>query len=324
MTPEILATELEKATEESIKRLGGNTVARRPSHRQFFHWPPHPISYSFHVLATDWTGHETFIAHNEIFRVRVAQTPHGIFGRCEEIWHEDRGDSFEEMLQNLAKSSEPLFHRQLQTNQTLGREGRFTGHIRDLPAIDLLQLLYCENRDVANEAKVQIETHASSDIFLPALLTILRDRRHPHRRSAQWCVLDLFEDLVSFAATETEQHAATLAIKDLIWDAEDDYARTIYKAGVVLGGHMPDVFGAPILLECIHAPSRFGRRSAIHGLFHVVEWAPRWREEVVGALLAEAAKEKIPQLKEFALGMARDIAEGEIEHVPEPVFAEEL
>lgn len=324
LTSEALAVELELAIDASIVRLGGGTEALRPSHRQFFHWPPHPISYSFHVLASDWTGHESFIAHGETFSVRTAKTPHGVFGRCDAIWHEDRGDTLEEMLANLTASSEPLFQRQLQINETLGRPGRFTGHLRDLPALDLLMLLYCENRDVANEAKVEIETHASSDIFLPALLLILADKKHPNRRSAQWCVLDLFEDLVSFVTSEQDQKRAMDAIRALIWDAEDDYARTIYKAGVVLGGHMPDVFGAPILLDCLNAPSRMGRRSAIHGLFHVVEWAPNWREDVVSALRARTATEPDLFLKEYARGMANDIEQAEIEHVPDPIFPDEL
>ena len=89
MTPETLAAELEDALIASVVRLGGNTQAKRPSHRKAFHWPPHPISYSFHVLASDWSGQDSFTAHGETFSVRVAKTPNGVFGRCDAIWHED-------------------------------------------------------------------------------------------------------------------------------------------------------------------------------------------------------------------------------------------
>src|SRR5262249_30763102 len=158
------------------------------------------------------------------------------------------------MLSQLAKAAEPLFQRQICINECRGLEGRFKGHIRDLNPSDLIKLLYCTDRDVANDAHTEIDTHASQRIFTPALVAILNDRRHPYRRSAQWCVLDLFEDLPSFCRHEDEEEAAIQAMRDLIWDAEDDYARTIYKAGVVLGGHLPHKHGGPILLECLNAP----------------------------------------------------------------------
>lgn len=87
------------------------------------------------------------------------------------------------------------------------------------------------------------------------------------------------------------EEAAVKAIRDLIWDAEDDYARTIYKAGVVIGGHLSEKYGAPVLLECLKCPSKFGRRSAIHGLFHVVEWVPAQRNDIVAAIRAAADAE---------------------------------
>ena len=43
------------------------------------------------------------------------------------------------------------------------------------------------------------------------------DDRHPHRRSAQWCVLDMFEDLPSFCPTGEDQQAAIHAIQGLMW-----------------------------------------------------------------------------------------------------------
>jgi hypothetical protein len=224
------------------------------------------------------------------------------------------------MLVALRESSEPLFQRQLAINRTLERSGRFTGHIRDLAPVDLLKLLYCEDRDVADEAHTIIDTHASDHIFLPPLVQILRDRRHPNRRSAQWCVLDLFEDLPRYCESPEDERAAVDAMRDLIWDAEDDFARTIYKAGVVLGGHIPYVHGGPVLLECLRAPSPIGRRAAIHGLFHVVEWVPNMKARVVQALRDAAKADVEPLLRAYAEGMANDIEADETEHLPEPIF----
>jgi len=315
--------DLERFIEEAVTRNGSEVTAVKPSHRVKFHWPPHPVSYEYHVLASDWTGRATFEAYNETFEVTVANTPYGCFGRCEAIWHEARGDTVELMLINLRRSSEPLFQRQLAINACLGKPGRFTGHIRDLSPSELVQLLYCQDRDVANEARTEIDTHGKQLIFTPALIGILQDRRHPYRRSAQWCVLDLFEDLPSICRDEAQQEAAVQAMRDLIWDAEDDYARTIYKAGVVLGGHLPHKHGGPVLLECLNAPSKIGRRSAIHGLFHVVEWLPELRQAVVLALREVAEEDPEPQLREFARLMANDIEANGFDHIPEPTFADE-
>ncbi|HEY0867512.1 MAG TPA: hypothetical protein VGE01_09040 [Fimbriimonas sp.] len=318
-----LVPELVAFIDRYVAANGGSTRARQPGHRVKFHWPPHPISYEFHVLASDWAGKASFEAYGETFEVVTARTPYGVFGRCEAIWHEDRGDTLEEMLENLRNSSEPLFQRQIATNRTLEKEGRFTGHVSELPPLDLLKLLYCDDRDVASEAKGVIESQASSRVFLPALLAVLGDRRHPNRRSAQWCVLDLFEDLPSFCEEEEGELKAVQAIKELIWDAEDDYARTIYKAGVVLGGHIPELRGGPTLMECLKAPSKFGRRSAIHGLFHVVEWIPEMQDRVVRILLEVAVDDPDPQLRDYAREMAQDIADWDGDHHPEPVFPEE-
>lgn len=318
-----IVRELRAFVDRAVAANGGSTQAVRPAHRVKFHWPPHPVSYSFHVLASDWTGQASFEAHGEMFEVRVARTPYGVFGRCEEIWHEERGDSEEQMLQALRDSSEPLFQRQLAINRTLERPGRFTGHLRDLPPLDLIKLLYCDDRDVADEAHTIIDTHSSDRVFFPALLTVLNDRRHPNRRSAQWCVLDLFEDLPTFCDGEADELAAVASIRGLIWEAEDDFARTIYKAGVVLGGHIPYVHGGPTLLECLKAPSRIGRRAAIHGLFHVVEWVPEMKERVVAGLREAASEDPDPLLRRYAGAMAKDIEVDEMDHEPDLVFPEE-
>ena len=320
-----VAEEIRAALEAYIisAATGEPQEARDPGHRIPFHWPPHPVSNRYHVLPSEWTGRAQMSAHGELFDVRVARTPHGVFGRCDALWHEAKGGTLDEMLANLEREAGPLFARQVSIHQTLGLPGRFTGHIRDLPPIDLLRLLYCPDRDVASESRTEIETHASSKLFFPALLAILRDERHPNRRSAQWCVLDLFEDLPSFAETPDEEVAAVQAIRDLLWTATDDYARTMYKAGVVLGGHMPHEHGGPVLIEILKAPSKVGRRSAIHGLFHVVEWHQDTKPKVIAALRSVAASDPEGQLREYAASMAADIEAGNYEHVEEPVFPEE-
>lgn len=311
------------AIERAVAANGGSTAPVKPGHRVKFSWPPHPISYSYHVLASDWTGAAELAAEGEVFAVQVASTSAGVFGRCEALWNESRGDTLPEMLANLRETTEPLFARQRAINEARGEPGRFLGHIRDLAPLDLIKLLYCPDRDVANDARVEIEVHASSKLFTPALIEIVRDQRHPYRRSAQWCVLDLFEDLPAYVRDEAEALRAVDAMKSLIWTATDDYARTVYKAGVVLGGHLPDVFGGPALLECLNSPSQIGRRSAIHGLFHVAEWIPEMAPDVVASLRECASRDPEKALREFALAIAADIESGTTEHCPEPIFSDE-
>jgi hypothetical protein len=305
---------------ERAVALAGSTDPLKPGHRQKFHWPPHAISRDFHVLPEAWSSHTCFEAHGETFDVEVAETEHGCFGRSRELWSEARGEDRTSMLKNLAQACEPLFRRQLAINRCLQQDGRFKGHLRDLTPEQLVEMLYCEDRDVAHHAGVEIETHASLRIFTPALIAVLRDERHPNRRVAQWCVLDLFEDLPSYCEDADQEREAVEAMADLIFNAPDDYARTTFKAGVVLGGHLPHEFGGPVLIRCLNSPSRFGRRSAIHGLFHVVEWQPKMRDQVFAALQVHAERETDPQLKEFATLMAADIEAAEYDHHPEPMF----
>lgn len=323
-TAEDLRQSILSFIETAVAKNGGSTKARKPGHRLPFHWPPHPVSYSYHVLASDWTSQAEFTTHGEKFVVEVARTPYGVFGRSPALWHEARGETLEQMLQNLKESAEPLFRRQFAISECLGMSARYQGTVHDLPPADIVKLLYCRDRDVANDAMIQIETMASSHIFGPALVEILRDNRHPDRRGAQWCVLDLFEDLPSVCCTPEEQDQAIEAMKGLLWDAEDDYARTVYKAGVVLGGHLPNEQGGKILLDCLAAPSKIGRRSAIHGLFHTVEWFPEMKEDVVSALRVQSEKDPDTILRAFAAGMAEDIEERNFDHVAEPVFPDEV
>jgi hypothetical protein len=312
---------LQEYVDRTVARRGGDKTALKPGHRQRFHWPPHPISYDFHVHPSDFSGLTHFEAYGESFPVKVARTPHGVFGRCEDLWHEDRGETDAEMLANLRASSEPLLARQRLINETLEQPGRFTGSIGDLDALSKLKLLYCSNRDVAHEARVQIEKRASDFSWVPALLFILADDSHPYRRSAQWCVLDLFESFPAFVEATDLENRAVVAIQHLMENAPDDHARTIYKAGVVLGGHLPYRFGGDALFNLLGAPSRIGRRAAIHGLYHVAEWVPDRKDEVVSALRAHQDEE--PLLTWYAHAIAKDMEEGEVEHVVEPTFEDE-
>ena len=322
-TAEDLKRELRAYIESVVAANGGDTSAIKPGHRVKFTWPPHAVSYDFHVLTSDWTGHAQFEAHGESFDVVVARTPLGVFGRCESLWLEARGDTLEEMLTNLDEAAQPLFLRQFTIAGTLGQQERFTGHIRDLQPIQLLRLLYCPDRDVANDARIEIETHARGHLFTPALIEVLRDDRHPYRRSAQWCVLDLFEDLPSFCDGGEEEQDAVQAMKELLWNVPDDFARTAFKAGVVLGGHIPHKHGGPVLIECLQAPSKYGRRAAIHGLYHVVEWLPESQPDVIAALREVAESDQEPLLREYAAGIADDIEAERVDHVAEPIFPDE-
>lgn len=317
-----VAEELAAYSERTVAANGGDSTARRPGDRVPFQWPPHPISYEYRLKPSDWTETAAFEAHGETFEVSVARSSYGVFVRSEALWNEAKGDDLEDALYNLRQSSEPLFRRQLAMAEALERPGRFTGHLRDLEPLDVLKLLYCDDRDVAHEARLEIETHAKNEAFLPGLLAILRDRRHPNRRSAQWCVLDLFEALPLYVPEPEREMEAVNAMNDLLWNAEDDHARAIYKAGVVLGGHVPYNYGAQALLKSLSAPSRYGRRSAIHGLYHVVEWMPDLRGRVVAAIRDHAREENDNQLREFAVQMASDIERG-TDHIAEPVFPEE-
>jgi len=313
--------ELSAYTAEAAERAGSKD-AKNPGNRVLFRWPPHPVSWEYNVHPTDWTVEATFEAHGETFSVQVARTANGTFGKCHELWLEARGEDLEDMLAELREASQPLFKRQLAVANCIGQPTRFTKHLRDLNRTQLLRLLFCEDRDVAHETRVLIESTATDPFWLPCLIFILNDRNHPYRRVAQWCVLDLFEALPTFAGDRDTTEAVS-AMKSLIWDAEDDFARTVYKAGVVLGGHLPHILGGPTLLECLSAPSPIGRRAAIHGLYHVVEWIPEMKETVTKALQNVAVNDPHPLLRSYAAAMAQDILNDEADHVVEPLLENE-
>ncbi|MBS1721850.1 MAG: hypothetical protein JSS66_02460 [Armatimonadetes bacterium] len=322
-SPEALAivAELQAFIEKASTGAPGPPV--KPSHRVPFHWPPHPVSKDYHVLPSDWTGRSELNVDGEVFEVHIARTAQGVFGRVERVWNEARAGTVEEVLEKLRSGAEPFFRRQRAIAETIGATERFQGAVRDLEPVQLVKLLYCPDRDVAHEAQLAIETQASSALFSAALIAVLRDASHPNRRSAQWCVLDMFEDLPSFCTTPESQADAVNAIRDLLWSASDDYARTIYKAGVVLGGHVCSDESAKALIECIGAPSKFGRRSAIHAVFHLAEWMPHYRAQIIAALTEAQQGDPEPALREFAGAMASDIEAGAYEHMTEPAFPEE-
>lgn len=304
------------------RRLGGPGL-RDPGRRTKLVWPPHSVSHEYALGAADFDKESSLSGYGEVFKVMVAETPHGVFGRCEVLWNDAKGETLDEMLASLRLGMEPMLLRRHLTAQTLGMKGLMHLPLKYLGPLDLLKLLFCVDRDVAMEARTVIEIQASSGLFLLSFLEILRDRSHPLRRSPQWCVLDMFEDLPAFAKSPEESAIAVEAIRDLMWDAEDDYCRTIYKAGVVLGGHICTDEAAEALIALLKAPSRIARRSASHAVFHLVEWRPELRSRVVVALQAMAESDPEDLLRSFAGHMAKDIANSASDHVPEPVFSDE-
>lgn len=323
-------TTVEPQTAEAVLKAVEDVIASqepqppvKPPHRVPFHWPPHPVSKDFHVLPSDWTGHAELKAFGQVFDVEIARTAQGVFGRIVRIWNEARGSSVEEVLVLLEAGAKPYLERKREIALVLGTGELDTGTIADLPPSDLVRLLYSRDRDIAHEAQLAIETQASSGIFSDALNRILEDDRHPLRRSAQWCVLDMYEDLPSFAPGQSEQDRAVSAIKRLIIGADDDFARTVYKAGVVLGGHICTQAAAEALYACAARAKKYGRRSAIHALFHLAEWMPSQKVQILETLERATVDDPEPLLREFASSMARDVRAGAYEHMTEPGFPEE-
>ncbi len=295
-----------------------------PGHRYSFHWPPHAISRDYHVTSDQWKTSSQHELRGESYEIQWAETEHGMFGRVIDLWNEAKGDSQDEVLFGLEKGAAPWLDRMDCISSTLGLQSRYHGLIRELTSGQLAALLFAQDRDIAYAASTEIEKRASQLTFSEAFVAILSDEYHPYRRTAQWCVLDMLEDYRAFCKTDAEVSANVDAILKLMMNAPDDYARTIYKAGVVLGGHFCNEPAANALIKCINAPSRIGRRSAMHAVFHLVEWLPDHRTDVVNALHSAAERESEPLLKEFALSQANDIESGAMEHKEEPVFSDEI
>ncbi|MFM9874286.1 MAG: hypothetical protein ACKVQS_12575 [Fimbriimonadaceae bacterium] len=324
---ESTAQEILVGVKEAIQRAnpsGQPMPAIDPGHRHSFHWPPHAISRDYHVTSDQWNESSDHQIRGETYEVHWATNDHGIFGRIIDLWNEAKGSTKAEVLIDLEKGAAPWLDRMDCISESLGFPTRFHGRIRDLESPQLASLLFASDRDVAYSASTEIEKRASQLHFADAFIAILRDHSHPNRRTAQWCVLDMLEDHRAFCKSDSEVQLVVDAILALMMTAPDDYARTIYKAGVVLGGHFCNEPAAEALITCINAPSKIGRRSAMHAVFHLVEWLPHHRTEVVNTLVAASDRESDPMLKEFALSQANDIREGASEHKEEPVFPEEI
>jgi hypothetical protein len=307
-----------------IERLGGPQPAVKPPHRVPFEWPRRPASAKYHIHHSAWRGAAKLEVDGREHDVLVAETPYGVFGRCEHFWAEARGANLQAMLANLREECEPLWARQRAIGEAIGREERIETPIAELSPLELLRLLYCSDRDVSHEASVQIEETASKGIWGPSMLAVMRDRGHPLRRQAQWCVLDLLEDLPGFFPGPDLQAEALSTLERFMWDCEDDHARTCYKCGDVLGDHVADDRAADLLLRVLSgAPSKFGRRSSVHGLIHVTEWLPHRRGEIEAALRGAAQSDTEPLLREYCEVALNDIAVGAPgihPHGPEPIF----
>lgn len=324
VTAEQLIDRLEAAVARGVAASGGSTEAVRPGDRVVFHWPPHPVSYEYHLSPSDWVEAGVVEIGGDVWDMEVARTEHGFFGRVVGLWNEARAEREEDLPELLRAGAAAWVARKEAITEALGRETPYRGPINELGSDDLVCLLYSPDRDVAYSALLNIEKRASQGVFLPAFLQILGDVRHPMRRVAQWCVLDALEDPGAFCKSPEELSSAVAAVRDLIYHAPDDYARTVYKAGVVLGGHVCNQDAADALLTCFTSPSKYGRRSAYHAVFHLVEWLPGQRHRVVHALRLAAQNDPEELLREFAASQARDIAESASDHVAEPVFPEEL
>lgn len=295
----------------------------KPDHYRPFHWPPHQVSFDYLVPNSEWHGRAEMVVDGETYSVSVARTGFGIFGRCDALRAEAKSDTEEGMIKALIQTVKPLLARRKLIGESIDSGTPFTGSFRDLDNLSLLKLFFCSDRSVAHDAQIEIETRGNLANVGPALITILNESRHKHRRTAQWLVLDLFEDLPSYFPTEEGQAQALEAIKQLLWTAEDDYARTVYKAGVVLGGHVCTEAAANVILECVDCPSRIGRRSAMHASFHLCEWLPSRRPDVLRALRKSSASDKEPILQKYCTALIKDIETEQIDHVADPIFPDE-
>ncbi len=319
-----LLAQFREFVEREVARNGGPQPAVKPPNRIHFEWPKPPVSAKYHIPHSAWTGSAVMDVDGAKYPVLVADTEYGVFGRCEHFWAEARAATRDGMLARLRNECEPLWDRQRAIGAALGIDGRVETPLPKLSAIDHLRLLYGSDRDVANETAGIIDRRARRGYWGPALLEIMKDRGLPLRRQAQWCVLDLFEDLPSYFPPDTERLEALMVLERFLWDCEDDFARTCYKCGDVLGDHIADERALQILVRVLKsAPSPIGRRSSIHGLIHIAEWLPDRRDEILSALRWSASEDSHPQLRGYADVAINDIEVGAPSfhpHGPEPVF----
>lgn len=311
---------LEDFLKKEEAKNGGPMPAVNPGHRKHFIWPHHSLSAQYNVKPQDFTKEERFEYQGEAFQVAIAEPPFGVFGKCEALQAEAKGSDIQQMFINLEREIAPLFERQFAISRILGFSRRYEGSIHDLTPAQLILLLYCPDRDVAHAAMMQIETQTSSGIYTEAFIRIIRDNSHPYRRVAQWCVLDLMEDLPNLCKTEFQMKEALSALEFLMSSAEDDYARAIFKAGDVLGDHVATPEAGKVLLNvALNGEHPYGRRSAIHGLIHLCEWIPEMKQEVINILEKVARTDPLPVLRQYAKSTIQDILSGE-PHGPEPIL----
>lgn len=314
---------------EATRELGSRSPARDPGHYHPWHWPLHPVSTEYHIPTSAFTETGTVEIAARPVEIAIARTASGVFCRCDHYRAEARGETLESAQKALITSIRPLLTRKaliaaLTGIESPGTPGRYSGPMRDLPPDALVKLFFASDRSVAHDACHEIEASEHRRLFTDAFRRILDERAHPYRRTAQWLVLDQFEELPYYCADAECEQAVIQSIFDLMWeDADDDYGRTIYKAGIVLGGHVLTDFSAERLMALLEAPSKIARRSAMHAVFHTAEWMPNLRDVLVDRLKTIAPNEPEPQLRDFALAMARDIAAEETDHIMEPVFADE-
>ncbi len=320
-TPDSLCASLEEFLEAESGRNRGPVPPVNPGHRRQFIWPKQSVAAQYNVKPTEFRQSLRYETHGEAFEVLVAETPFGVFGRCELLKAEAKGATTEGMLSNLSRELEPLFSRQFAISRTLGLTRRFDGHLNELSPDPLVRLLFCEDRDVAYTAMQEIDAHAASGLFTPCLIRIIREDGHPYRRTAQWCALDIFEDLPNVCRTTQEAEEALEAIRVLMRTTPDDIVRTIYKAGDVLGDHVATEGAGDVLIDVLlHGEQPYGRRSAIHGMIHLCEWLPGYQEKVRQALRTAADSDPDPSLRAYAIATLDNILLGG-PHGPEPVLA---
>lgn len=323
-TPESLLAELDAFLEMERERNGGPVPALNPGHRRQFIWPRQSIAAQYNVKPTEFTRTVRFESHGEAFDIHVAETAFGFFGRCEALKAEAKGASIDGMLSNLTRELDPLFKRQFAISRTLGFSRRFDGHINELPPGAHLRLLFCEDRDVAYTAMLEIDAHAASGLYTPSLMRILEDESHPMRRSAQWCTLDIFEDLENVCRDKDEYRAAIETVRQFMKTASDDYVRAVYKAGDVLGDHVANYDALEVLEDVLLTGEQpYGRRSAIHGMIHLCEWLPEVKNRCFEALEKAAANDPDQSLRDYAKATIQDIARGG-PHGPEPALVGEV
>lgn len=314
---------------EFARELGERSPAHDPGHYHPWHWPLHPVSTEYHIQTSAFTESDAIEVDGRPVSISVARTPSGVFCRCEQFRAESRGEILETAKTALIESIQPLLTRNALIAHICGIEspgtpGRYSAPLRELPPEALVKLFFASDRSIAHDACHEVEASEHRKLFTPAFRRILDERTHPYRRTAQWLVLDQFEELPYYCADAECEEGVIQSIYDLMWeDAGDDYGRTIYKAGIVLGGHVLTDKSAALLMSLLEAPSKITRRSAMHAVFHTAEWMPNLRDSIVERLKAIAPHEPEPKLRDFALAMARDIAAEEVDHIMEPVFADE-